>query len=128
MERRAATYNSPATRGEKERGDMETMRRALPKVAIWAVVLGLLATLLADFGEWDRFLTNLLWRILIVTIGGLVGLIINYFAGNYVAMGTNVIESTGMVKFSEDKFQKIENGFIFICALTAAILAAIFIL
>jgi hypothetical protein len=106
---------------------MEALVRNLPKIAIWTVVLGLLSSLLADFGEWDRFLPNLLWRFLIVAIGAFAGLVLNYFTSNYVAMGTNVIESTGMVKFSEDKFQKIENGFVFTGALTAAILAALFI-
>jgi hypothetical protein len=106
---------------------MQSVVKNLPRVAIWAVVLGLLSTLLADFGEWDRFLTNLLWRTLIIAVGGFLGLLLNYFGGNYVAMGTNVIESTGIVKFSADKAQKIENSFIFVCSLTAAIMAAIFI-
>ena len=106
---------------------MQDIVKNLPRVAIWAVVLGLLSTLIADFGEWDHFLTNLLWRMLIIATGGFLGVLLNYFAGNYVAMGTNVIESMGTVKFSEDKMQKIQNGFVFVCALTAAILAMIFI-
>ena len=106
---------------------MQSITRNLPRIAIWTIVLGLLSTLIADYGEWDRFLPNLLWRMLFIAVGGFLGLLLNYFAGNYVSMGTNVIESTGMVKFGEDKLQKIENGFIFVAALTAAILALIFI-
>jgi hypothetical protein len=94
---------------------------------VWAVVLGLIATLIADWGEWDRFLLNLLWRILITAVGGVVGLLLNFFAGNYVGMGTNVIESMGIVKFSNDTHRKIENSFVFVGALVAAIAAAIFI-
>ena len=56
-----------------------------------------------------------------------MGLILNFFAGNYVGMGTNVIESIGIVKFSNDTHQKIENSFVFVGALVAAIIAAIFI-
>lgn len=106
---------------------MEGLTRNWLKILIWAVVLGLIATLIADWGEWDRFLLNLLWRILITAVGGIVGLLLNYFAGNYVGMGTNVIESTGIVKFSNDTQRKIENSFVFVGALVAAIAAAIFI-
>jgi hypothetical protein len=53
--------------------------------------------------------------------------VLNFFAGNYVGMGTNVIESMGMVKFSNDTPRKIENSFVFVGSLVAAILAAIFI-
>ncbi len=72
------------------------------RILTWAVVLGLLATLLADWGEWERFVLNLLWRMLIVAVGGVLGLVLNTFAGAYVGMGTNVIESMGIIKFSED--------------------------
>ena len=106
---------------------METIKRNWLRILIWALVLGVLVSLLADWGEWDRFGVNLLWRILIITIGGVVGLILNYFAGNYVSMGTNVIESMGITKFSGDARQKIENSFIFVGALLGAIVALIFI-
>lgn len=106
---------------------MQMIARNWLKMVVWAVVLGLIATLIADWGEWDRFLLNLLWRVLIAAAGGIIGLILNYFAGNYVGMGTNVIESMGIVKFSNDTQQKIENSFIFVGAFVAAILAMIFI-
>jgi hypothetical protein len=106
---------------------MEVLTRNWLKIVVWAVVLGLIATLIADWGKWDRFLLNLLWRILITAVGGVVGLLLNYFAGNYVGMGTNVIESMGIVKFSNDTQRKIENSFVFVGALVAAIAAAIFI-
>ncbi|MEO6458197.1 MAG: hypothetical protein ABIO92_07975, partial [Chloroflexia bacterium] len=88
---------------------------------------GVLVSLLADWGEWDRFGISLLWRILIITVGGLLGLVLNYFGGNYVSMGTNVIESMGITKFSGDARQKIENAFIFVGAFLGAIVALIFI-
>jgi hypothetical protein len=106
---------------------MEVLARNWLRILIWAVVLGVIATLIADWGEWDRFLLNLLWRILITAAGGVIGLLLNFFAGNYVGMGTNVIESMGIVKFSNDTQRKIENSFIFVGALVAAIAAAIFI-
>lgn len=106
---------------------MDVVKRSWLRVLIWALVLGVLASLLADWGEWDRLPVNLLWRILIVALGGLLGLVLNYFAGNYVSMGTNVIESMGITKFSSDAHQKIENSFIFVGALLGAILALIFI-
>jgi hypothetical protein len=106
---------------------MEVISRNWVKIAVWAAVLGVVATLIADWGEWDRFLLNLVWRVLISALGGVIGLILNYFAGNYVGMGTNIIESMGVVKFSDDTHRKIENSFVFVGALTAAILAAIFI-
>jgi hypothetical protein len=106
---------------------METLTRNWLKIVVWAFTLGVITSLIADWGEWDRFLPNLLWRILITALGGVVGLVLNIFAGTYVGMGTNVIESTGIVKFSDDTHQKIENTFIFVGALIAAILAAIFI-
>ncbi len=112
--------------GTPERG-MTTLMRKLPLIALWTVVLGVGASLIADGGEWDRFLPNLLWRLLIVAVGATLGLLLNYFASNYVTMGTNVFESMGLVKFSEDRDQKIQNAFIFMGALTAAILAMIFI-
>jgi hypothetical protein len=106
---------------------METISRNWLRILIWALVLGLIASLIADWGEWDRFLLNLLWRILIAAVGGVAGLVLNVFAGGYVNMGTNVIESMGITRFSNDTAQKIENSFVFVGALTAAILAMIFI-
>ncbi len=109
---------------------MQMIARNWLKVVVWAVVLGLpglIFTLIADWGEWDRFLLNLLWRILSAAAGGIIGLVLNLFAGNYVGMGTNVIESMGLIKFSSDTQQKIENSFVFVGALVGAILAAIFI-
>ena len=106
---------------------MEVIKRSWIRVLIWALVLGVLASLLADWGEWNKLPTNLLWRILIVAVGGIGGLILNVFAGNYVSMGTNVIESMGVTKFSGDTQQKIENTFIFVGALLGAIIALIFI-
>ena len=76
---------------------MASLVKSWPRIAIWGVALGVLTTLIADWGEWDRVLVNLLWRVLIVVIGGLVGLALNFFASGYVAMGTNVIESMGVV-------------------------------
>ncbi len=106
---------------------MQALARNWLKIVVWAVVLGIIFTFIADWGEWDRFLPNLLWRALIAAVGGIAGLILNYFAGTYVGMGTNVIESTGLVKFSDDTHKKIENSFVFVGALVAAIFAAIFI-
>lgn len=106
---------------------MEAISRSWLKIVVWAIVLGGMATLIADWGEWERFLPNLLWRIVITALGGVVGLVLNVLAGGYVGMGTNIIESTGIIKFSNDTHQKIENSFIFVCSLVAAILSAIFI-
>src|ERR1700730_11109891 len=106
---------------------MEVLARNWVRIVIWAVVLGLIASLIVDWGAWSRFPLNLLWRVLITALGGLVGLLLNFFAGNYVGMGTNVIESMGIVKFSNDTQRKIENSFVFVGALVAAIIAAIFI-
>ena len=97
------------------------------KVLVWAVVLGAIATLIADFGEWDRFAANLLWRALITAVGGLVGVVLDYFASFYVRMGTNIIESMNITSFSDDRQQKILNAFIFMISLVAAIIAMIFI-
>lgn len=107
---------------------MTVLVRTWPRILIWALVLGVISTLIADWGEWDRVPINLLWRILIVAAGGLAGLVLNYFAGNYVTMGTNVIESMGITRFGEDRQQKIENSFVFVCALVAAIIALFVIL
>ena len=52
---------------------------------------------------------------------------LNVFAGGYVTMGTNVIESSGNTRFSNDAAQKIETSFVFIGWLTAALLAVMFI-
>lgn len=106
---------------------MDAVKRNWLRILIWALVLGVLVSLLADWGEWDRFGTNLLRRILIITVGGAVGLILNYFGGNYVSMGTNVIESMGITKFSGDARRKIENTFIFVGAFLGAIVALLFI-
>ena len=106
---------------------MDVLKRNWLRIIIWAVVLGLIASLIADWGEWDRFPLNLLWRVLIAAVGGVAGLILNYFAGTYVGMGTNVIESTGMIRFSDDTPRKIENSFVFVGALAAAIIAMIFV-
>jgi hypothetical protein len=106
---------------------LDVIKRTWLKVLIWAVVLGVLASLVADWGEWDQLPINILWRVIITAAGGIGGLITNYFAGNYVGMGTNVIESTGMIKFGDDTQQKIENSFIFVGSLVGAIVAMIFI-
>ena len=106
---------------------MEVVTRNWLKIVVWAIALGVIASLIADWGEWDRFAVNLLWRILITAAGGVIGLVLNFFAGNYVGMGTNVIESMGMVKFSNDTPRKIENSFVFVGSLVAAIIAAIVI-
>jgi hypothetical protein len=106
---------------------MAVLTRNWLRILIWAVVLGVLASLVADWGEWDRFLVNMLWRVMIVAAGGLAGLLLNYFAGGYVTMGTNVIESMGITRFGSDADRKIENSFVFVCSLAAAVIAAIFI-
>ncbi|HEX9986899.1 MAG TPA: hypothetical protein VGE45_00260 [Chloroflexia bacterium] len=107
---------------------MEVVKRTWLRVVVWAVVLGGIASLVADWGEWDRIALNFLWRVLIAAVGGVAGLVMNYFAGNYVGMGTNVVESMGIVKFSSDTPRKIENSFIFVGALVGAIIGMIFII
>lgn len=106
---------------------MAALGRTWPRILTWALVLGIITTLIADWGEWDRILVNLLWRGLIIAIGGIAGLVLNVFAGNYVTMATNVVESMGIVRFSSDRGRKIENSFIFVLALVAAIVALIVI-
>jgi hypothetical protein len=106
---------------------MAVISRNWLRIVIWAVVLGVLASLVADWGEWDRFLVNTLWRVLIAALGGVLGLVLNYFTASYISMGTNVIESMGITRFGSDTDRKIENSFVFVGALTAAILASIFI-
>ena len=106
---------------------MAVLSRNWLRIVVWALVLGVGASLIADWGEWDRFAVNALWRVLITAVGGLIGLVLNYFAAGYVSMGTNVIESMGITRFGSDTARKIENSFVFVCALTAAILSAIFI-
>lgn len=106
---------------------MASVMKNWPRIVVWAVVLGVLTSLLADWGEWDRILVNLLWRVLIIAIGGLLGLVLNFFASGYVSMGTNVIESMGMTRFSEDRDQKIANAFVFVGAFLGAIVALIFV-
>ncbi|HEX8228642.1 MAG TPA: hypothetical protein VF826_04935 [Chloroflexia bacterium] len=106
---------------------LTNLGKSWQKILIWAVVLGLIATLVADFGEWDRFPLNLLWRVLITALGGVIGVVLDYFASFYVRLGTNIIESMNISSFSDDRQQKILNSFIFMIALVAAILAMIFI-
>ena len=93
------------------------------RILIWAVVLGIPVSLLADWGAWDRFPLHALYRVLIVAAGGIAGWLMNYFVGTYVGMGTNVIESMGVFKFSSETPKKIANGFIFVVSLVGAILA-----
>lgn len=97
------------------------------RILIWAVVLGILASLYRDWGVWDRLPVNTLWRVLIVAAGGLVGWVFNLFFGNYIGMATNVIESMGIFRFSGEATKKIENGFIFVLALVGALLSIVFI-
>ncbi|MFL5734937.1 MAG: hypothetical protein ACJ78Q_17405 [Chloroflexia bacterium] len=92
------------------------------RVLVWAVVLGLIATLLRDWGAWDRVAVNGAWRVLIVAAAGVVGWLMYLFFGLYITMATNVIESMGMFRFSGETPKKIENGFIFVVALVGAIL------
>ena len=106
---------------------LTNLGKSWQKILIWAAVLGLIATLIADFGEWDRFPVNLLWRVLITALGGVIGVVLDYFASFYVRLGTNIIESMNISSFSDDRQQKILNSFIFMIALVAAILAMIFI-
>jgi hypothetical protein len=93
------------------------------RILIWALVLGVPVSLVADWGEWDRLPVNTLLRVLIAAAGGLAGWVLNVLFGNYVGMGTNVIESMGIFRFSSDAHQKIENGFIFFVALVGAVIA-----
>ncbi|MEO5952321.1 MAG: hypothetical protein ABIQ44_07640 [Chloroflexia bacterium] len=106
---------------------MGALQRNGIRIVIWAVTLGLLTGLIADWGEWDRFPINLLWRVLIGIGGGIVGLIMNVFTSHYISMGTNVIESMGITKFSNDTQQKIENSFAFVGVFTAAAISMIFL-
>jgi predicted PurR-regulated permease PerM len=105
----------------------ESLKRTWLRIIIWAVVLGIVTTLLRDWGQWSVFPVNLAWRILIVAIGGLCGVLLNYYAGFFVTMGTNVIESMGTFRFTSGRQDKIENGFVGVCAIAAAILAWWFI-
>ena len=93
------------------------------RILIWALVLGVLASLFADWGAWDRLPLNTLWRVLITAAGGVIGWLLNVLTGYYVGMATQVIESTGIFRFSSDTPKKIENGFIFVVSLVAAIIA-----
>ncbi len=106
---------------------MAVLKRAWPLLIAWALVLGILGSLIADWGEWDRIVVNALWRVLIAGAGGLLGIVLDYFAGTYVNMGTGVIESTGRFRFSDDTRQKIENSFIFVGALLGALLGMLVI-
>jgi hypothetical protein len=95
------------------------------RILIWALVLGVLVSVFKDWGNWERFPMNALWRVLIVGAGGIVGWLMNLLGGFYVGMGTNVIESMGLFRFSSETPKKIENGFIFVVSLVAAIIAAL---
>jgi len=97
------------------------------RILVWAVLLGILVSVIADWGEWERFPLTALYRILVVAIGGVGGWLLDSFFGNYVSLGTHVIESMGIFKFTGEAQTKISNGFIFMVALVAAILAMIFI-
>jgi hypothetical protein len=93
------------------------------RILIWALVLGIPISLLADWGQWDQLPLNTVYRVLIVAAGGFAGWLLNVFAGNYVGMGTHVIESMGVFKFSNDVPKKIESGFVFMVAIVGAVLA-----
>src|SRR5262245_29944277 len=97
------------------------------RILIWALVLGILVSLFADWGRWERFPLNTLWRILIVGAGGISGWVMNLLTGFYVGMATNVIESMGLFRFSSETPKKIENGFIFVVSLVGAIIAILVI-
>ena len=97
------------------------------RIAIWALVLGVPISLLADWGAWDRFPLHAVYRVLIVAAGGIAGWLMNYFVGTYVGMGTNVIESMGVFKFSSETPKKIANGFIFVMSVVGAILALVLV-
>ena len=94
------------------------------RILVWGLVLGAIASLLVDWGAWDRLPVNILLRVLIAAAGGVVGWVMNLLFGFYIGMATNVIESMGVFKFSRETPKKIENGFIFVLALTGALLAA----
>jgi hypothetical protein len=93
------------------------------RVLIWAVLLGLIASIIKDWGAWDRFPINAAWRVLIVAAGGVVGWLLNLFFGFYIGMATNVIESMGIFRFSGETPKKIENGFIFVVSLVGVLFA-----
>ena len=97
------------------------------RIAVWAVLLGFLASAWAEWGRWNAFPTHFALRVIIVAAAGLIGYIMDRFFGFYVGMGTNVIESFGIIKFSSDTQQKIENGFIFVVALVGMIAGATFV-
>lgn len=97
------------------------------RILIWALALGILVSLFKDGGNWERFPLNTLWRALITGAGGIAGWLMNVFTGFYMAMATNVIESTGLFRFSDEAPKKIENGFIFVASLVGAIIAALVI-
>ncbi len=103
--------------------------RELPwrRVIIWALALGIVVSIIDDWGRWERLPVNLLLRVLIVAASGIIGLVLDSFGSTYVRMGTNVIESTGVFKFSNETQQKITNGFIFIMSLVGAITGLLFI-
>jgi hypothetical protein len=97
------------------------------RVLVWALALGLIASIFKDWGAWDRLPINAAWRVLIVAAGGVIGWLMNLFFGMYIGMATNVIESMGIFTFSGEAPKKIENGFIFVVALVAAVLSYAFI-
>ena len=92
---------------------MEVVSRNWLKIVVWSIVLGVIASLIVDWGQWDQFFPAVLWRILIVGAGCVVG--------------PNIIESMGVVRFSNVTPRKIENSFVFTGALVAAIASVIFI-
>lgn len=106
---------------------LQYLPKVWPKIVIWALMLGILVSVPADWGRWDRLPLNLILRVLITAVGGVAGLLLDHFASFYVGMGTNVIESMGVVKFSKDSMQKIQNSFIFTGAFIAAVITFIFI-
>jgi hypothetical protein len=97
------------------------------RILIWAVVLGLLVSMLADWGDWERLPQNTLLRVMVVALGAIGGWLLDSFFGNYVSLGTHVIESMGIFKFTNEAQAKITNGFIFVVAFVAAILAMLLI-
>lgn len=97
------------------------------RILVWALVLGVLASLYRDWGAWGLLPVNTVWRVLVVAAGGLSGWLMNVLFGFYIGMATNVIESMGIFRFSGDAHKKIENGFIFVLSLVGALFAILLI-
>src|SRR6476646_3061999 len=97
------------------------------RILIWALVLGVPLSLWLDWGQWSQLPLNMLYRVLITAVGGVVGWVLNLFTGGYVGMTTHVIESTGIFRFSDEAPKKIENSFIFVLALVGDIFSAIIV-